>query len=97
MADSTEEGPWLIQVDEDDVNWEYFSRTDDFSQELGDLDDALQYANGENDSYFAQRTVPAQRSYWPWERPPQSHVIIEFGPRRPSKSEQRIRKPKRRR
>ena len=70
-----------------DVNWEYHPRTDDFSQEFAELDDALRYANGEDDSYFAQSTVPAKRSYWPWERPAESYVIIERGPRRTSKGE----------
>jgi hypothetical protein len=41
------------------VNWEYFPRTDDFSREFADLDDVLRYANGENDSYFAESTVRA--------------------------------------
>ena len=36
-----EEGPWLVEVHGNDVNWEYFPRTDDFSQEFTDLDDAL--------------------------------------------------------
>ena len=91
-----EEGPWKVEVHGNDVNWEYFPRTDDFSQEFADLDDALRYANGEDDSYFAESTVPAERSYWPWERPPESHTIIEFGPHRPSKDGQRSRSPKRR-
>jgi hypothetical protein len=47
------------------VNWEFLPRPDDFSQEFADLDDALRYANGEDDSYFAESTVPAQRSLWP--------------------------------
>ena len=84
-----DEGPWRVEVHGNDVNWEYFPRSDDFSQEFADLDDALRYANGEDDSYFAQRTVPAERSFWPWERPPQSDLIIEFGPRRPSKNGQK--------
>jgi hypothetical protein len=84
-----EVGPWKVEVHGNDVNWEYFPRTDDFSQEFADLEDALRYANGGDDSYFAQRTVPAKRSCWPSEHPPQSHVIIEFGPRRPSKSGQK--------
>ena len=39
-------------------------------REFANLDDALRYANGEDDSYFAESTLPARRSYWPWERPP---------------------------
>jgi hypothetical protein len=65
-----DEGPWMVEVHGNDVNWEYYPRTDDFSQEFADLDDALRYANGEDDSYFAESTLPARRSYWPWERPP---------------------------
>src|SRR5215469_102303 len=77
---SPEVGPWNVVVHGNDVNWEYFPETVDFSQEFTDFDDVLRYANGEDDSYFAQSTVPAARSHWPWERPPQSHTIIEFGP-----------------
>jgi hypothetical protein len=80
-----DEGPWKVEVHGNDVNWDCYPRTDDFAQEFADLDDALRYANGEDDSYFAESTVPATRSYWPWERPPESYVIIEFGPRRPAK------------
>jgi hypothetical protein len=65
--------------------------------EFADLDDALRHANGENDSYFAERTVPSRRSYWPWERPAKAYVIIEFGPRRPSKGGQQSGSTKRRR
>jgi hypothetical protein len=82
-----DEGPWQVEVHGNDVNWEYHPRTDDFSQEFAELDDALRYANGEYDSYFAERTVPARRSYWPRERPAESYVIIELGPRRTSKGE----------
>jgi hypothetical protein len=75
-------------VHENDVNWEYHPRTDDFSQEFADLDEALRYANGEDDSYFAESTAPARRSYWPRERPAEAYVIVEFGPRRrPSQGE----------
>ena len=82
-----EEGPWMVEVNGNDVNWEYFPRIDDFSREFPDLDDALRYANGEDDSYFGESTVPAQRSHWPGERPPESHTVIEFNPRSPKKSE----------
>ena len=75
-----EAGPWKVEVHGNDVNWEYFPRTDDFSQEFADLEDALRYANGEDDSYFAQSTVPAKRSYWPGERPPESHMIPGLRP-----------------
>jgi hypothetical protein len=51
-----------------DVNWECYAQTEDFSQEFADLDAALQYANIEDESYFAESTVPAQRSWWPWKR-----------------------------
>jgi len=71
-------------VNGNDVNWDYHPRTDDFSQEFADVDEALRYANGEDDSYFAERTVPARRSCWPRERPAESYVIIESGPRRTS-------------
>ncbi len=80
-----EAGPWKVQIHGNDVNWDYYPRTDDFSQEFADLDDALRYANGEDGSYFAERTVPAARPYWPRERPPESHMIIEFRPRRRSR------------
>ena len=93
---SPEEGPWKVEVHGNDVNWEYYPRTDDFSREFADLDDALRYANGQDDSYFAENTLPATRSYWPWERPPESSVIIEFGPRRPPSNGQRPRSGKRR-
>jgi hypothetical protein len=66
---TVEEGPWMVKVHGNDVNWEYFPGIDDFSQEFAGLDDALRYANGEDDSYFAESTVPAKWSYWPWERP----------------------------
>src|SRR5262249_9062945 len=46
-----EKGPWKVQVHGNDVNWEFFPREDDFSQEFADLEDALRYANGEDDSY----------------------------------------------
>ena len=59
--DAARQHPWMVQVHGNDVNWEYFPRTDDFSQEFADLEDALPYANGEDDSYFAQTTVPAKR------------------------------------
>jgi hypothetical protein len=81
----------MVQVFGNDVNWEFFPQPDDSSQEFSDVDDALRYANGEDDSYFAESTVPAQRSFWPWEHPPQSSTIIEFSPRRPSKGGQRSR------
>ena len=55
-----EVGPWKVAVHGNDVNWEYFPETDDFSQEFTDLDEALRYANGSDDSYFAQNTVPAR-------------------------------------
>jgi hypothetical protein len=70
----------MVEVNGNDVNREYFPRTDDFSQEFADLEDALLYANGEDDSYFAQSTVPGEASYWPGERPPESPTIFEFGP-----------------
>jgi hypothetical protein len=68
------------------VNWEYYPRSDDFSQDFADLDDALRAANGEDVSYFAERTILARRPWWPWERPAESYVVIEFAPRRPSES-----------
>jgi hypothetical protein len=49
-----DEGPWKVEVHGKDVNWEYYPRSDDFSQEFADLDDALRYANGEDDSHFAR-------------------------------------------
>ena len=70
--------PWMVQIHGNDVNWDYHPRTDDFSQKFADLDDALRYTNGEDDSYFAESTVPARRSYWPWERPPESYVVIDL-------------------
>ena len=91
-----EEGPWMVEVNGNDVNWEYFPRIDDFSREFVDLDDALRYANAEDGSYFAESTFPAERLYWPGERPPESHTVIEFNPRRPKKSEQRSEAQKRR-
>jgi hypothetical protein len=84
---SPEEGPWMVEVHGNDVNWEYHPLTDDFSQEFANLDDALRYANGEDDSYFAERTVPARRSCWPRERPAESYVVFEFGSCRPSQDE----------
>jgi hypothetical protein len=87
----------MVEVHGNDVNWDCHPRTDDFSREFCDLDDALRCANGEDDSYFAERTVPARRSYWPPERPAESYVIIEFGPRRPSKGGARPGSTKRRR
>jgi hypothetical protein len=53
-AATPEQDPWKVEVFGNDVNWEFFSRPDDFSQEFADLDDALRYANGEDDSYFAE-------------------------------------------
>jgi len=82
-----EEGPWMVEVNGNDVNWEYFPRIDDFSREFADLDDALRYANAEDGSFFAESTVPAERLYWPQERPPESHTVIDFNPRRPKKNE----------
>jgi hypothetical protein len=35
-----EQSPWDVEVYGNDVNWEFFPRTDDFSQEFTDLDDA---------------------------------------------------------
>jgi hypothetical protein len=32
-----EKGPWKVQVHGNDVNWEFFPRDDDFSQEFDDL------------------------------------------------------------
>jgi hypothetical protein len=86
----------MVQIHGNDVNWEYYPRMDDFSQEFADLDDALRYANGEDDSYFAERTVPARRSCWPWERPAESHLVIEFSPRRPAKGGRRPRSAEKR-
>ena len=88
-----ETGPWKVEVHGNDVNWEYYPRSHEFSQEFANLDDALRYANGEDDSYFGQSTIPAKRSYWPLERPPESYTIIECTPRRPSKKRQRSKSP----
>jgi hypothetical protein len=70
-----EQGPWEVEVYCNDVNWEFFPRTDDFSQEFTDLDDALQYANGEDDREHGSGTAvllavgtsaPVQHEYRIW-------------------------------
>jgi hypothetical protein len=79
-----ETGPWHVTIHGNDVNYEAYPRTHEFSREFEDLDEALRYANGEDDSYFAESTVVAETWYWPLDRPGESYTVIQPGLRRPT-------------
>jgi hypothetical protein len=78
-----ETGPWHVTVHGNDVNDEVYPRTHEFSREFADLDEALRYANGEDDSWFAESTILAETWYWPRDRPGESYIVIQPGLPRP--------------